>query len=283
MKMNLQELRTFLTIVDTGSLVRASEVLNVTQSTVTARLHSLEDQLGQTLINRSKSGATMTGAGVRLHRYADTIADLWRQARQETALPDGTSGVCNLACETDLWPELGEVFFHNLQRDHPDLAISVWLGSHADVAAWLKDGKSDLAFTHRAANSQRQGQIELDADRLVLVSTRPDSPLRFDPGYVFVEAGEAFGRDHAAAYADANTARLNFGNATVGLDHILRVGGSAYLPDRLVTNHIQNGTLSYLQDAPTFTRRVYLTFNRSARDGWAWLDSAVAQLAVNAS
>jgi DNA-binding transcriptional LysR family regulator len=47
--MNLANLETFLKIVETGSLVRASEALNVTQSTVTARMKSLEDELGQTL------------------------------------------------------------------------------------------------------------------------------------------------------------------------------------------------------------------------------------------
>ena len=72
--MNLTELRTFLTIIETGSLVRASEQLNVTQSTVTARLKSLEDELGQTLINRQKSGASLTGAGVRLQRFLSTAA-----------------------------------------------------------------------------------------------------------------------------------------------------------------------------------------------------------------
>lgn len=276
--MNLQELRTFLTIVETGSLVRASEALNVTQSTVTARLKTLEDGLGQTLINRSKSGATMTAAGQRLHRYADTISDLWRQARQETALPDGTSGVCNLACEIDLWPHLGEPFFYDLQHHHPNMAISIWIGSQADIEAWLKDGKSDLAFTYRAANSQRQGQVVLSPDRLVLVSTNPNSPLKFDPGYVFVEAGNAFGRDHATAYADANTARISFGNATTGLDHLKRVGGTAYLPFRLVEQLLEQGKLHLLPDAPEFTRRAYLTFNRTARDGWSWFDDAIARL-----
>ena len=66
--MNLTELRTFMAIHDTGSLVRASHRLHVTQSTVTARLKSLEDELGQQLINRQKSGATLTAAGVRLLR-----------------------------------------------------------------------------------------------------------------------------------------------------------------------------------------------------------------------
>ena len=56
--MNLTSLQTFLAILETGSLVRAADKLNVTQSTVTARLKTLEEELGQVLINRQKSGAT---------------------------------------------------------------------------------------------------------------------------------------------------------------------------------------------------------------------------------
>ena len=86
--MQLSELKTFLAIIETGSLVRASYKLHVTQSTITARLKTLEDSLGQRLVNRTKSGATLTAAGIRLHRYAQTIDELWSQAQQETALPD---------------------------------------------------------------------------------------------------------------------------------------------------------------------------------------------------
>ena len=55
--MNDAALCTFIAIADTGSLVRASERLNVTQSTVTARLKTLEEELGQTLFTRGKAGA----------------------------------------------------------------------------------------------------------------------------------------------------------------------------------------------------------------------------------
>lgn len=275
--MNLNELRTFLTIVETGSLVRASEVLNVTQSTVTARLKSLEEEIGQALLIRNKSGAILTAAGLRLHRYADTISDLWRQARQETALPDGTSGVCNLACEYELWSNLGERFFHALQTDHPQIAVSVWLGSQAEVAGWLNEGKCDLAFTYRSAISQRQSQITLKADQLVLVSTLKDSPIKFDPSYVFVEAGDAFGRDHAVSYADAGTARISFGNATLGLDHLLRSGGSAYLPLRIVQDDVAKGTLHRLPKAPTFSRSIFLNYNNAPRRGWAWFKPIIEQ------
>ncbi len=276
-EMNLNELKTFLTIVETGSLVRASAALNVTQSTITARLQTLEEEVGQKLIQRSKAGATMTAAGMRLHRYADTMVDLWRQAKHETSLPTGMSGICNLACETDLWPSLGETFFRNLKAQQPDMAISVWLGSQSDIPAWLNDGKADLAFTYQAATTQRQGRIDLEVDRLVLVSTKADSPLKFDPGYVFVEAGEAFGRDHAAAYADANTARISFGNASLGLAHLLEAGGTAYLPQRMVTDHVNQGTLHLLKYAPVFERSKYLIYNRAASENWPWFEG-IAEL-----
>ena len=276
--MNDTELQTFLAIIETGSLVRASQVLNVTQSTVTARLKALEEELGQPLINRHKSGATLTPAGVRLERYALTISDLWRQARQETALPDGLNTVCNIACETDLWPGLGERFFSYLRQHYPHIAISVWQGSQTEISAWMAQGKSDLAFTHRSAAGPRDDQIELPADQLILVSTEADSPVTFDPNYVYVEAGEEFGRAHAAAYADAGTARLSFSTAQLGLQHLMKSGGSAYLPRRVVKDRIEHGRLFTLKAAPVFERRVFLTVNAAARKTWVWFDDCVSVL-----
>jgi len=273
--MNLQELRTFLAIIDTGSLVRASHVLNVTQSTVTARLKSLEDEIGQTLLLRHKSGATLTAAGQRLQRYAETISNLWQQARQDVALPSALSGVCNLACDHDLWAGLGETFMSRLTQQFPDVGMSIWLGSSTEVARWLDEGKSDLAFTYRAAFTARQSQIAVQPDKLILVSTSASSPIQYDPDYVFVEAGDAFGRDHALAYADADTARLSFGNAQTAKDHILRVGGSAYLPERLVAPEIAMGTLYRLNAAPSFERDVFLTFDTAQRAKWSWFDEVV--------
>lgn len=273
--MNLSELRTFLTIVETGSLVRASERLHVTQSTVTARLKSLEEELGQILINRQKSGATLTAAGQRLHRYASTISDLWRQARQETALPDAMSATCNMACHPDLWPGLGQVMFDHIRESLPQVALSVWQGGEQDMAGWLSGGLADVAFSYWPTVGAGQKAIELAVDELILVSTKADGPVRFDPGYVYVEAGDAFGRDHAVAYADAGTARLSFGTAELGLAHLLAHGGSAYLPRRVAARELEAGRLYWLEDGPVFERRSYLVVNESAVASWPWFEGCL--------
>lgn len=270
--MNLSELRTFLTIIETGNLVRASEQLNVTQSTVTARLKSLEDELGQVLINRQKSGASLTAAGVRLQRYASTISDLWLQARQETSLPDALSAVCNIACHPDLWPHLGSRMFDYIRANHPNVALSVWHGNQSDLTNWLNAGLTDVSLTYWPNANQKQNVFSLLTDQLVLVSTQKNSPIKFDPDYIFVEAGDEFGQQHASAYADANTARISFGTAQLGLEYLLTKGGSAYLPLRLVEPYIAKDKLYLLKEAPTFERSAFLIANKSALNKWAWFD-----------
>ena len=280
--MQISELRTFLAIIETGSLVKAAGQLNVTQSTVTARLKTLENEIGQTLINRQKSGASLTAAGVRLQRYASTISDLWRQARQETSLPDALSSVCNIGLDPDLWNGIGENIFEYIRIKVPQVALSVWQGNQSNLSGWLDDGLIDVSLTYWPNASQNQESTQIFEDRLILVSTDKDSPIKFDPGYVFVEAGEEFGRDHAAAYADANTSRISFGSAQLGLQYLLRSGGTAYLPERMVRTYLQRGDLFLLEDGPVFKRRAFLITNSASRAAWPWFDDCIASIGTEA-
>lgn len=279
--MNVTVLNTFLAIVQTGSLVRASERLNVTQSTVTARLKGLEAELGQPLFHRQKAGAQLTSAGAKFKRYAEAMTELWRQARQETALPAGMETVFNLGCHMDLWPGLGRRLINIVHLEHSTTALSAWPGEQVDLEQWLTAGLIDAALTYRAAVREGWTIRRLHSEPLVLVSTRPGSPMRFDPGYVYVDAGADFGRRHAAAYADANTAKISFGCAVWALDFLLEHGGSAYLPERLAQPQIASSALYRVLDAPVFTRAVYLITNDAAASNWSWLPDLVNRVSAS--
>src|SRR5262249_45310894 len=117
--MNHAELATFLAVAELKSLARAAQRLNVTQSTVTSRLDSLEEKLGQTLLHRRKSGTELTSAGFKFIRYAELVTQLWRQASYEIGLPMGFTGVCNLGCYFDLWEGVGARFLDHMHRRRP--------------------------------------------------------------------------------------------------------------------------------------------------------------------
>lgn len=277
--MNDAALRTFLAINETGSLVRASERLNVTQSTITARLKTLEAELGQPLFTRSKSGAHLTAAGARFLRYAEAMNALWGQARQDIGLPKEVDGVCNIACVPPLWDGYGALAAKLIRK--ASAAVAAWPCEEGQIEEWLSSGLADFALTHRPSALDNVTSRHLGDEAIRLYSTDPDSPIRFDPTYIFVDNGEAFGRAHHAAYADADTASLSFGSPVWALDHLMRNGGSAYLPASLAA---KAGDALYVKpDAPAFSRAIYLiTADRAAAD-WPWLEEVANALTAQAA
>jgi Bacterial regulatory helix-turn-helix protein, lysR family len=62
---DLELLRSFVSVVDSGGFTRAGERVHRTQSTVSQQIKRLEDDVGQPLLNRSSKDVTPTEAGER--------------------------------------------------------------------------------------------------------------------------------------------------------------------------------------------------------------------------
>lgn len=276
--MNIVALQTFLAIVETGSLVRASQRMNVTQSTVTARLKTLEDEIGQVLLNRQKSGTTLTPAGTKLLGYARIMTGLWRQAKFETALPAGLDAVCTFGCDRELWHGPGRRFFYDILSKHPEIAMSVHQGSASDLEAWLSEGSVDVILTYEAVARGSQTIHELPVERLVLYSDRNDTPIIGDPDYIFVDHGADFRRMHAQSYHDAGVARISFDSSWWALQFMLDNRGSAYLPEALADRFVRSGRIFAVPHAPVYTRKKCLVVSDSAAQGWSWFQPLVERL-----
>ena len=72
--------RAFLTVITSGSFISAADRLHVNQSTVSTRIHTLEDQLGCTGFVRDKAGTTLTSAGRQFQKHAATLIRTTKQA-----------------------------------------------------------------------------------------------------------------------------------------------------------------------------------------------------------
>ncbi len=276
--MNIVALQTFLAIIETGSLVRASEKMNVTQSTVTARLKTLEEELGQVLLNRQKSGISLTPAGTKLLRYARIMTGLWRQAKYETSLPAGLEAVCNFGCDRELWHGAGRRFFNGVNADHPEIAISVQQGQSSQLQDWLSAGTVDVILTFEAIAKGSQTIYELPPEALILYSDRSDSPVTGDPEYTFVDHGAEYRQMHAEAFHAAVIARVNFDSSWWALTYILDNSGSAYLPEVLARPYLEDGRLFKVKDAPVFHRKNCLVVNDTVARNWSWFPGLIERL-----
>lgn len=101
--MDVNLARTFLIVAETGSFVDAARKLNITQSTVSARIKGLEELLGRPIFTRSKSGAELTGAGELFQKHALALVRVWQQAQLQVSLADQHPEHVSLGAPLSLW------------------------------------------------------------------------------------------------------------------------------------------------------------------------------------
>ncbi len=270
--MNIASLQTFLAVVQAGNLNKAAEQLNVTQSTVTTRLDVLEGTLGQKLLIRSRRGAALTRAGFAFQRHAEVMVQEWDQARKAVGLPRGYSGLFSFACEPDLWEGAGEVWLERIRAQQPELALEAWEAGAGDIRRWLASGLIDAGLVSEPISGAGFISRQAGVDRLVQVATVARKAQSWDPAYVYVDLGPQFRRQHALAWPGEDTARMTFSSSRWALDHLLREGGSAYLPWRIVEQHVRAGRLYPVDGAHELVRPLSLVWREESLPAHPWLE-----------
>ncbi|MEM7733203.1 MAG: LysR family transcriptional regulator [Pseudomonadota bacterium] len=272
--MNFLALRTFLVIVESGNLNKAADRLNVTQSTVTARLDALEASLGQTLLVRSRKGAQLTRAGFIFRPYAETLLRGWEQSQTAVGLAKGYSGLFSFACEYGLWDSVGRRYFDRVRAKNPDLAHEAWPGSPDEIATWMANGLTDAALTMEPVVRHGVTSSEAVRERLVLVSRKADRSCADLAGYVYVDLGPEFRRDYTDAARFSTRAAVTYASSSWARDHLLEAGGMAYLPYGAVASDLAAGGLHLVADAPELSRAVQLSTRDQSVAKFDWLVSS---------
>lgn len=269
--MNIAAFQTFLTVTRTGNLNRAADQLNITQSAVTSRLDALEQSLGTRLLNRARSGATLTKAGYAFLDQAELIVTTWQSARTQASLPSGVTRMFSLVCDPALWTSLAAPWIDTLKAEQSETAFDIWTGGPDDARRWLLSGMSDAALLPEPLSGPEFAHRPFAEETLIQVASRPRATMRWDPDYIFVDYGPAFRTAHAATWPGDETAALRFSNPDWALAHLMHHDGSAYLPEALVAPHIADQTLFAVEGSPPFQRQCHLSWRKASATQFSWL------------
>lgn len=142
--LDIDQLKTFLAIVDSGSFTRAAGEVNKTQSAVSMQMKRLEESLGRPLFAKDGRGTRFTRDGERLIQYARRIAALSDEAVSAFIKPDIT-GTVRFGTPDDY----AEVFLPEIlarfSRTHPHVTIDVECANSEPLAMRTKRGEFDLS------------------------------------------------------------------------------------------------------------------------------------------
>jgi len=145
--MDLNHLRSFVTVAKFGHLTRAAEALHLSQPALSGHVKSLEEELGVTLFERTPTGMNVTPAGqtllVEAEKIIDAVAHLAQSAQELRGQPTG-----HLKLGTVLEPitlKLGDLLVLAQQR-YPQIELEIHHMMSSDALARVASGTLDASF-----------------------------------------------------------------------------------------------------------------------------------------
>ncbi|WP_417551631.1 LysR family transcriptional regulator [Marinomonas fungiae] len=251
--MDVELAKTFLEIMQSGTFAKASERLHVTQTTVTARVQTLEQQLGCKVFVRNRLGARLTPEGERFAQYAREFISVWQAAQHACQNPrESLLTPLALGVEHSLWNPVMVEWLAALQRvEHYQLTSHV---ATTDVLYEdIRQQRLNAALVH-SARYYPDLQIEQVAEEKLIhvASTKQSTPN------LYIDWGEEFDQQFDRCLPFSRQTAMYYSHGPLALHVMLRQGGNGYFRTRVVQPHLESGALQVVTHSPEFHYPIYL-------------------------
>ena len=216
--LDIDQLRTFVVIAETGSFTRAAEVVHKTQSAVSMQMKRLEERIGRPMFERDGRASKLTEDGERLLDYARRIVKLNSEALS-TVVGSGLTGSVRLGVPDDYADRYLPEIMARFARSHPDVELTVLCEPTIELVDRIDRGDLDLAIiTHKAAN--RPSEV-IRRERLLWVSSNRHSTHLEEPLPLALSRGtcswrrvalarlDEIGRPYRILYTSGNSSALS--------------------------------------------------------------------------
>jgi DNA-binding transcriptional LysR family regulator len=143
--MDTRFLESLLTVADTGSFAEAARRLNLTPAAIAQRIHTLENEIGTSLVSRSGRTVRLTEAGMTImERARDLLANV--RDLKSIALSDAPSGELRLGAIANAISGLLPGVLALLTQKYPQMDVYIRRGTSAESYQRVLDGDLDAAI-----------------------------------------------------------------------------------------------------------------------------------------
>jgi LysR family positive regulator for ilvC len=159
----------FLSVAETLNFSRSGELLHMSVSAVSRTVRRLEEELGQSLLERDNRSVALTAAGREFREYARRSIAEWQQLRRKLGSEGELAGEVSLYCSVTATYSVLAPILEAFRSTHPGVEIMMHTGDQADGIGRVLAGRDDVAV------SARPVQLPRRMDFLPLL----ESPLQF--------------------------------------------------------------------------------------------------------
>ena len=176
--MELRVLRYFLAVAREETISRASDVLHITQPTLSRQLNQLEEELGVTLFSHQGQRIVLTSDGLLLRRRAEEILELVDKTEEELNHSEdsimgtvvlGYGEIQAMTPLADCISAFGELY--------PNVRFSLYSGTADDIKDRMDRGLVDVGLLMEPISVEKYDFLRTQTEEIMAVFLRPDDPL----------------------------------------------------------------------------------------------------------
>eukprot|EP01037_Dinobryon_pediforme_P012881 gene12881-12980_t len=164
-RIDLDLLRSFVAVVDSGSLTRAGTRLRLSQPAISLQMKRLEDSLGCRLLNRTPRSLALTGDGEMLLAYARRILELSDEVVARLSQSQAI-GTVRLGTPEDFATTHLPIVLAAFARTHPNVALDITTDLTLNLLDRFHAGEFDLVLVKREPSGASLG-VRVWRERLV--------------------------------------------------------------------------------------------------------------------
>lgn len=173
--MNLRRLKYFVKIVDIGSMTQAADILHIAQPALSQQLVTLEAEMQQQLLIRTKRGVTPTEAGRVLYAHAQLILRQCDQAMSDvTASSRALCGNVSVGLAPGTAASsLSVPLIRRVRERHPGIMLYLNENFGTTLSELIMNGRMDMAVIYGGREIHGLSFTPLLREKLYLVSADP--------------------------------------------------------------------------------------------------------------
>lgn len=171
--MNLRFVEAFYWVATLKSISRAAEKLYLTQSAMSSRIATLEDELGILLLDRRDKQFKLTGAGARFLQYAEKLLALQREVKAEMGSGQTMAVSMRIGAIESVLHSWLIPWLEKLRADYPGLELELTVETTPILIEQMQRGTLDLAFAVLPASAEGVRNHALPSMEMVFVG-HPD-------------------------------------------------------------------------------------------------------------
>jgi len=203
----IRHLITFKAIIDMGGFTRAATHLGYAQSTVTAHIQSLEQELGAPLFNRIGKKVQLTEVGTQFLMHASEMIQLYTKTKDIFHTHQQVTGTLRIGAPESLTIYRLPLIIQAYRKLYPKVNIIMKSGSCWDLQEELRRGMLDICFLLQAPFVDHELHTEVLLEEPLVIILPPDADstrtlesftLKENENLLFTEQGSY--RDYFEAF-----------------------------------------------------------------------------------